>query len=330
MTIVNLGLSHRSAPVGVLGRLALPSAELPDVLAGLHALPAVDEVAVLSTCNRIEVYAATRGAVGSVTRAAAHLLAVRSGFRAGEILRLARVHVDRVAVEHLFEVACGLDSMAVGEDQIVAQLKAAARAADEADAIGPLLIGLIDAALRVSKRARTQTAISTAGISLVRAGLDLAAAQLGGLTARRAVVLGTGSTGRRAARLLHEAGVERLLVAGRNEPGAAELAETAQGSPLSAGDVPAALADAHLLVAATGSLVPLVLADQVEATRERAGSGPQRTAARRTAATVYRIIRKFLHGPTIRAKQLAADPDGAVYLEALRQLFAPGPSEAQA
>src|SRR3954451_3751374 len=94
MRIVNVGLSHRSAPVGVLDRLAVHSAELPDVLTGLHALPAVDEVAVLSTCNRIEVYAATRGAVGSVIRAAADVLAVRSGLPAGELLRLARVHVD--------------------------------------------------------------------------------------------------------------------------------------------------------------------------------------------------------------------------------------------
>jgi len=106
--------------------------------------------------------------------------------------------------------------MAVGEDQIVAQIKAAARAATAAETIGPVITGLIDAALRASKRARTQTTIGIEGISLVRAGLDIAAAHLGGLADRQAVVLGTGSTGKLAARLLHEAGVARLSVAGRN------------------------------------------------------------------------------------------------------------------
>jgi glutamyl-tRNA reductase len=100
--------------------------------------------------------------------------------------------------------------MAIGEEQIVAQIKAAARAAAAAGTTGPVTTGLIDAALRASKRARTQTAISTEGISLARAGLDVAAAHLGGLAGRHAVVLGTGSTGRLAARLLHEAGIARL------------------------------------------------------------------------------------------------------------------------
>ena len=161
MTIVNLGVSHRSAATEALEKLAVPSEQRGSVLARLQAMPSVDEVAVLSTCNRVEVYAAAHGPAGPVARAVADVLAVHGGFEAGQVLRLARIRVAGAAIEHLFMVACGLDSMAVGEDQIVAQIKDAARAAAAAGTVGPAITGLIDAALRASKRARTQTTIST-------------------------------------------------------------------------------------------------------------------------------------------------------------------------
>ena len=205
----------------------------------------------------------------------AALLAARGRIPADEVLAMARVRVGRAAAEHLFSVACGLDSMAVGEDQIVAQVKAAARKAAAAGTTGPAVTGLIDAALRASKRARTQTTISTEGISLARAGLDLAAAHLGGLAARDAVVLGTGSTGKLVARLLRQAGVGRLSVAGRSDVArAAEVAAAVGGRPLRAADVPAALARADLLVTATGAAAPVVPAGPVRAARAQAGGRP--------------------------------------------------------
>jgi glutamyl-tRNA reductase len=274
MTIVNLGISHRIAPPEILEKLAVPSAQRGNVLARLRALPPIDEVAILSTCNRVEVYAATHGPAGPVTRAVAHVLAAHGRVEVGEVLRLARIRVGGAAVEHLFTVACGLDSMAVGEDQIVAQIKDAARAAAAAGTSGPAITGLIDAALRASKRARAQTTISTEGISLTRAGLDLAQAHLGGLAARHAVVVGTGSTGKLAARLLREAGVGRLFVASRSQERAAEVAAAVHGRPLRASDVPAALTDADILVTATGGAAPVVLASQVRAARAPAGRPP--------------------------------------------------------
>jgi glutamyl-tRNA reductase len=425
MTIVNVGVSHQTAPAEVLEKLAVPSAELGSLLAQLHAVPGIDEVAVLSTCNRVEVYAAASGPAGQVTRAVADLMAARGRVRAGEILRLARIRVGGAAAEHLFSVACGLDSMAVGEDQIVAQIKDAARAARAAETKGPVISGLIDAALRASKRARTQTTISTEGISLARAGLDLAAGHLGGLAARHAVVLGTGSMGKLAARLLREAGVGRLGVASRSPARAAEVAAAVGGRPLAASDVSAALADTDILVTATGSAVPVMRAGQLRAAREPADGRPlfvldlgmppnvepaagrlagitlvdltalgrhlagldvpgqipqvraivaaetaaymdrqdQAAAApviaamhaqirqlaeaelarlhdrlpglseqqrAETAATVHRILRKVLHRPTVRAKEFSAGPEGPLYLDALRQLFDLGTSEARA
>ncbi len=273
MTIVSLSLSHRFVPAEMLEKLAVPSAELGEVLTRLHTVPSIDEVVVLSTCNRVEVYAAAHGPAGRVTGAIADLVAAHGRVQAGEVLRMARIRVGGAAAEHLFSVACGLDSMAVGEDQIVAQIKDAARAAAAAGTTGPAITVLVDAALRVSKRARTQTTISTEGISLARAGLDLADAHLGGLGGRHAVVLGTGSMGKLAARLLREAGIGRLSVASRDAARAAEVAATVRGRHLPASDVPATLADADILIAATGATVPLVPAGQVRAARAQAGGG---------------------------------------------------------
>jgi glutamyl-tRNA reductase len=274
MTIVSMSVSHRIAPVEVLERLAVPSAQRDSVLARLHAVPSIDEVVVLSTCNRVEVYAAARGPAEQVAQAVADLMAARGRLEADDLMRMARIRVGAAAAEHLFSVACGLDSMAVGEEQIVAQIKAAARAGAAAGTTGPAITGLIDAALRASKRARTQTTISTEGISLARAGLELADVHLGGLAARDAVVLGTGSMGKLAARLLREAGVGRLSVASRNAARAAEVAAGVRGRHLLASDVPAMLADADILVTATGAAVPVVPAEQVRAARAQAGGRP--------------------------------------------------------
>ncbi|HEY0695347.1 MAG TPA: glutamyl-tRNA reductase [Kribbella sp.] len=274
MTIVNVGLSHRVTPADVLEKLVVSSAELTGMLARLHAAPSIDEVVVLSTCNRLEVYVGAQGPVEQAARTVADLLAAHGRIPVGEILRLARVEVGAAAAEHLFSVACGLDSMAVGEEQIVAQLKAAARAAAEAGTMGPVVTGLMDAALRVSKQARTETTISTAGISLARAGLDLAHEYLGGLAGRKAVVLGTGSVGKLAARLLHESGVAQLTVASRTEAAAATVAASVHGRPLQAADLPATLADSDLLITATGAPVHVVLAEQVRAAREQTDDRP--------------------------------------------------------
>jgi glutamyl-tRNA reductase len=274
MTIVSLSLSHRITPPELLEQLAVASGQRHAVLRRLHAMPCIDEVAVLSTCNRVEVYAAAQGPAGPAARAMAEVLADHGRLPVGEVTRTARTRVGGAAVEHLFSVACGLDSMAVGEEQIVAQIKAAARAAAEAGTTGATVTGLIDAALRVSKRARTQTTISTAGISLARAGLDLAAAHLGGLAGRDAVVLGTGSMGKLAARLLREGGVGRLSVASRNAARATEAAAAVRGRHLRASDVPVTLAGADILVTATGAAVPVVLAGPVRAARAQAGGRP--------------------------------------------------------
>ena len=273
MTMVNIGVFYRDVPARVLEKIAVPPEMLGDMLARLHAVPSIDEVAVLSTCNRVEVYAAAHDPVERVAWAVAYLLA-RGRIPVGEVMRAVRVRVGAEAAGHVFSVASGLDSMAIGEEQIVAQIKAAARAAAEAGTKGPVVTGLLDAALRASKRARTDTTIGTAGISLARAGLGLAAAQLGGLAVRDAVVVGTGSMGKLAARLLREAGVARLSVASRREERAAGLAAAVDGMPLLIADLPVTLADADILVTATAGPAPAVLAAGVRQARARSGGRP--------------------------------------------------------
>lgn len=265
MTIVNVSISYRTAPAATLEKLAVPPGDQPGVLGQLRALSGVDEVFTLSTCNRVEVYAATAQPADDAARSVTGLLADRAGLPVDDVRRLASVRVDGDAAEHLFAVTCGLDSMAVGEEQIVAQVKAALRAAALAQTTGPILTELLDAALRASKRARSETTIGTAGISLARAGLDLAQTHLGDLAGRRAVVVGTGSVGKLAARLLHEAGAQ-LSIVSRSPARAAELAAAVAGRPMPVSQLTATLPQADLLVTAMGTPTPVVRAGDVGAT----------------------------------------------------------------
>src|SRR5437660_1648293 len=299
MTIVNVGVSHQTAPAEVLEKLAVPAAELGGLLTQLHAVPGIDEVVVLSTCNRVEVYAAVHGPAGQVTRAVADLLAARGRIPAGEVLRMARIRVGGAAAEHLFSVACGLDSMAVGEDQIVAQIKDATRAARAAGTTGPVISGLIDAALRASKRARMQTTISTEGISLARAGLDLAAGHLGGPLPSLVVPCQMPQV--------------RAIVAAE---AAADLDRQDQ-----AGAAP-------VIAAMHAQIRQLADAELARLHDRLPGLSEQQRAE--TTATVHRILRKVLHRPTVRAKEFSAGPQGPLYLDALRQLFDLDTSEARA
>ena len=263
MTIVSLGISHRIASPKTLEKLAVSSAQRGSILALLLAVPAIDEVAVLSTCNRVEVYAATRGPAGPIARAVADILGAHGRVETREVLRVARVRVGDATAKHLFIVACGLDSMAVGEGQIVAQIKDAFRAAAAAGTAGPAITGLIDAALRVSQRARAQTTMSTEGISLTRAGLELA----------------------------REPYLDRQDQANAAAVIAAMQARVRQ------------LADAEL-TRLRRRLPDLSEDQQAE-----------------MAASVYRILLKVLHQPTVRAEEFSAGPNGPAYLDALRQLF---------
>ncbi|MEU2064055.1 glutamyl-tRNA reductase [Streptomyces sp. NPDC013455] len=226
MSLLVVGLSHRSAPVSVLERAALSADAQIKLLQDTVAAEPATEAAVLATCNRIELYADVDKFHAGVAELST-LLAQHSGVGLDELTPYLYVHYEDRAVHHLFSVACGLDSMVVGEGQILGQIKDSLARAQELHTAGKLLNDLFQQALRVGKRAHSETGIDRAGQSLVTFGLEQLAA--GGdvrqwATGRTALVIGAGSMSSLAAATLARAGVAEVVVANRTFERAERLA----------------------------------------------------------------------------------------------------------
>ncbi|MFI0788377.1 glutamyl-tRNA reductase [Streptomyces lydicus] len=429
MSLLVVGLSHRSAPVSVLERAALAPEARGKLLQDAVSAEPVTESAVLSTCNRIELYADVDKFHAGVAELST-LLARHSGVDLDELTPYLYVHYEDRAVHHLLSVACGLDSMVVGEGQILGQIKDALAVAQELHTAGRLLNDLFQQALRVGKRAHSETGIDKAGQSLVTFGLEqLAAGQDVAAWARgkRALVIGAGSMSSLAATTLVRSGIGELAVANRTVARAERLVQilTEPGGPGAATGLRARaaamscveheLAVADIVVSCTGATglvldgalvaealtgreAPLALLDlamprdidaavhriegahlvDIESLADASADAPmaadvdkvrgivseevaafgaaQRAAhitptvvALRTMAadvvageiarldgrlpdlddkqraeitqTVRRVVDKLLHAPTVRVKQLASEPGGAGYADALRELF---------
>ncbi|MEU0698464.1 glutamyl-tRNA reductase [Streptomyces niveus] len=427
MSLLVIGLSHRSAPVSVLDRASLSPDSRIKLLQDVLAAEPATEAAVLTTCNRVELYADVDKFHAGVAELST-LLARHSGVGLDELTPYLYVHYEDRAVHHLFTVACGLDSMVVGEGQILGQIKDTLASGQELHTAGRLLNDLFQQALRVGKRAHSETGIDRAGQSLVTFGLEQLAAGADVDTwagGRRALVIGAGSMSSLAAATLARAGVAEIVVANRtasraerlvailNEPGGtgvraravdmgavdAELTRAdivvsctgATGLVLTADAVEAAIgsvpgdreialldlamprdidaavhrlggarlidiesladASADAPMAADVDQVKRIVADEVAAfgaAQRAAHITPTVVALRAMAAdvvtneitrlegrlpglderqraeitqTVRRVVDKLLHAPTVRVKQLAGEPGGAGYADALRELF---------
>ncbi|MEW1616406.1 MULTISPECIES: glutamyl-tRNA reductase [unclassified Streptomyces] len=230
MSLLVVGLNHRSAPVSVLERAALAADTQAKLLQDTLAAEPATEAAVLATCNRIELYADVDKFHAGVAELST-LLAQHSGVGLDELTPYLYVHYEDRAVHHLFSVACGLDSMVVGEGQILGQIKDALARGQELHTAGRLLNDLFQQALRVGKRAHSETGIDRAGQSLVSFGLQqLAAGADPGLWARgkRALVIGAGSMSSLAAATLARTGVAEIVVANRTRSRAERLVEILQ------------------------------------------------------------------------------------------------------
>jgi glutamyl-tRNA reductase len=275
MSLLVVGLSHRSAPVSVLERASLDSDTQAKLLQDtLAAEPAV-EAAVLATCNRIELYADVDKFHAGVAELST-LLAQHSGVGLEELTPHLYVHYEDRAVHHLFSVACGLDSMVVGEGQILGQIKDSLARAQELHTAGRLLNDLFQQALRVGKRAHSETGIDRAGQSLVTFGLEQLAVGRADVNAwakgKRALVIGAGSMSSLAAATLARAGVDEIVIANRTaeraerlvriltEPGGTGVAARAVG--MSALGDELALAD--VVVSCTGATGLVLTAQAVE------------------------------------------------------------------
>jgi len=267
MSVLAVGISHRSADVRVLERAAVPPGETGKILDELLRCENVVEAALVTTCNRVEVYTVVQAFHGGLADVVG-VLGRHSGLDVAELYEHLYVHYAAAAAEHLFQVTAGLDSMVVGEAQILGQVRTAYNTAREAGTVGRTLHELIQRALRVGKRVHTETGLDHAGGSVVSEALADAAATLDGLAGRRALIVGAGSMGGLAAAALRRAGIGEIVVANRTERTGARLAElqVEQGTPARAvglDDLVANLAEADVVVSCTGATGTVIDVDMV-------------------------------------------------------------------
>jgi glutamyl-tRNA reductase len=275
VSVLAVGLSHKSAPVPVLERAALSAEALPKLLQDLHHTGDVAGTFVISTCNRVEIYADVDRFHGSVA-AICELLSQYSGIPTQELTGNLYVHYEERAVQHLLNVASGLDSIVVGEGQILGQVRTALNAAREHGTLGRVLGDVGSAALRAGKRAHAETGIDRAGASLVSVGIETAVAALGrpSLNGQRVLVVGAGSMSSLAATTAGRAGASRVTVANRTRGHADRLAAAVGGDTADLAELPAAIADADLVISCTGASGLVITADLVHqalARRDQAG-----------------------------------------------------------
>jgi glutamyl-tRNA reductase len=412
VNLLVVGVSYRTANVTLLERLAAAPSDVPNLLTDLLSQAYVNEAMVLSTCNRVEVYAGVTAFHGGLADIAA-VLAARAGCEPADLAPHLYVHFEAEAARHAFRVATGLDSMVVGEAQILGQLRDAYAVATERDTAGRLLHDLMQQALRVGKRAHAETGIDRAGQNVVTAALTLAGEHLDGVRGRSALVVGAGSMGALARATLRRAGAGQLYVTNRDGGRGQRLAELYGATAVPFASLAETIARVDLVISATAATghmitpahvnVPVVILDlavprdvdpavadlpgvtvidmellagaasggssaafgiaddaaaveaivageidayrivrrgvdvapTVAALRARAEDvvaaelarlrqrRPALTDEERAdvALTVHRVVQRLLHQPTVRVRELAAEPGGVHYAQVLRELF---------
>lgn len=254
MTLWVLGLNHQTAPVSLRERVAFAGAALPQALGALRALPQVSEAALLSTCNRTELYAVAEDAAPLV-----HWLATHGEGLDTYLYR----HRDADAVRHLFRVATGLDSMVLGEPQILGQVKQAWALARQHQALGNRLDRLFQQAFTVAKRVRTDTRVGANPVSVASTAVRLAQNAFARLSESTVLLVGAGETIELAARHLVQARVGRLLVANRTLSHAQALASRHGGVALPLTELERHLAEADVVFSATAAREPVIACAQV-------------------------------------------------------------------
>ncbi|MEE6163940.1 MULTISPECIES: glutamyl-tRNA reductase [unclassified Mycolicibacterium] len=281
MSVLLFGVSHRSAPVSVLEQLSTDEAEQAKIIDQILQSSLVTEAMVLSTCNRVEVYAVVEAFHGGLS-VIGQVLSEHSGMGLGDLTKYAYVRYAEAAVEHLFAVTSGLDSAVIGEQQVLGQVRRAYASAEANHTAGRTLHELAQRALSVGKRVHSETGIDAAGASVVSVALDMAETKLtGGLAGRTAAVVGAGSMGALAGAHLVRAGIERVHVVNRSLPRAQRLAKKlieqgVQARAFTLDHVSGALADVDVVISSTGAVRPVVsLADVHHALAQRMATEPE-------------------------------------------------------
>ncbi len=263
MHLLAFGINHKTAPVDIREKVAFAPERLTQALQGLVTVPKIQEAAILSTCNRTELYCASN-------QASANIVQVTDWFsnyhrlESGQIVPYVYKHPDNEAVRHLLRVASGLDSLVLGEPQILGQVKTAYRAAEEAGTLGSVLNRLCQHTFKVAKQVRTDTAIGSSPVSVAFAAVSLAKQIFSTFDKHTALLIGAGETIELTARHLKEKGIGRIIIANRTIERAMTLAQEVGGYAIPLNDISEHLADADIVIASTGSQLPILGKGTVE------------------------------------------------------------------
>ncbi|MDQ4053011.1 MAG: glutamyl-tRNA reductase [Actinomycetota bacterium] len=279
MSVLVVGISHNSAPVALLEQVALDDDGVQKLITDASACEHVVEATVISTCNRVEIYTEVDRFHGSVEELS-RLLVDRAGRSTESMLPHLYVHYDDGAVSHLFQVASGLDSMAVGEGQILGQTREALRRGQELGTVGPALNVLFQQALRVGKRSRAETGIDQVAPSLVSAALERSDEAVGAVAGKYVVVVGAGAMAGLATATVSRLGAAEVVVLNRTASRANRLADEYAARPAPMTALSAELGRADVLITCTGATGVLVTRDQLAAAR------PQQMSQSRPLAVI--------------------------------------------
>lgn len=260
MTFLAVGINYNTAPVSIRERLAFPADLLPSALQDLWQVNEINEAAILSTCNRTEFYCATAAnqdvLIDWVVR--------NKNIKADDLRPYLYSYTDQSVCRHIFRVACGLDSMILGEPQILGQMKTAYQAANEAGTLGKRLGKLFQHTFTAAKKVRTDTAIGSSPVSVAFAAVQLAQQIFDKLSEQTALLIGAGETIELAARHLSQQGIGRIIIANRTYDKAHTLAMQFNGYAIALSELPNHLAEADIVISSTASQLPILGKGRVE------------------------------------------------------------------
>jgi glutamyl-tRNA reductase len=267
MSFLAFGINHKTASVDVREKVAFDLQRLDEALHSIKQVDGVSEAVILSTCNRTEIYCA-----GSQPLNVGGLLAWLATFHCVDIKQVSECsfdYQDKDAVVHLMRVAAGLDSLVLGEPQILGQLKSAYASALELNAVKGQLSRLFEHSFSVAKRVRTETAIGENSVSVAAAAVNMARQLFSDFSDNTALLIGAGKTTELVARHLKQSGIKKILIANRTLPRAQELSKLVNGVPALLGDIPDLLVEADIVIASTASALPILGKGAVERALKR-------------------------------------------------------------
>ncbi len=262
MSLLTIGINHKTAPIEVREKIVFRAEELPGTFSKLLALPGVEEASVLSTCNRTEVTCWHHQA--DTAHQLTHWLARAHAFDTHHLQPFLYTLHNGEAVQHMLRVACGLDSLVLGEPQILGQLKSSYQTALEHDSIGRYLSRLYQHTFSTAKQIRTQTEIGSSAVSVAFAAVSLAKQIFDSLEAQTALLIGAGETIELTARHLARQNVSHMIVANRTVERAQHLAKEFQAEAITLSDIPDALVQADIIISSTASPLPILGKGAVE------------------------------------------------------------------